>query len=252
MLFWQIVYSLNKYITQNILNTEFYYREYTFGLRGLFYKEGLIKYFNTLNESFNVLILIILFISLLFTLINYKKNYIFKFVLVTFIGYLLLIFGDYEHGQSWYGYGRFILMPFASLLVMYIYYVSSIKNNISIIIQNTALYFVIAANIIFATDIENYSKIYSEDPFYDKYEYVKFINSVDQIKSNLSVTDATGIIQHTIKLIGHPFINKYTNDDITNNAKYISIKCFDSIPNNSLESELYHLRSNYICKLLRD
>ena len=86
----------------------------------------------------------------------------------------------------------------------------------------------------------------------DKYEYVKFINSVEQIKSNLRVYDETGIIQHTLKLIGHPYINKSTNGDVTNNSKYDSIHCLDSMVKISLNSDYFHLRNNYICQLLRD
>ena len=184
------------------MQQDWFFREYTFGFDWLEYINSLHNYLTTFFESFNILLIAIFLLSFIFTILNFSNLFLQKFLLVSFFGFMLLLLGD-EVGLGWSGYGRFLLMMIAPLIVMYMIFLASIKQKILIYINYLALFSIISHNVLnYSNNIEIYNAKFKEQEFFDKNEYISLITHLKKSEASLTLNDDDTELHSTLRIIG--------------------------------------------------
>lgn len=245
MLLWHTLYSINRYITRNITQTDWFFREYTFGFDWLEYTNSLQNYLITSLESFNIILIALFILSFVFTILNFRSALLQKFLLVTFFGFIILLLGD-EVGWGWSGYGRFLLMIISPLIVMYMILLASIKHNILIYISYLVLLSIVSHNVLnYSNNIEIYNAKFNEPEFYNKNEYTALITKIKKSDASLALNEDDTELHSTLRILGEKYIT-YSNYSEILLSEFNVLNC--GMQPLILESDqVFKLRDNYKC-----
>jgi len=119
MILWHTLFLINKHLHFTYEpQVSYFFRDYIFNIAGWFYWEGLAAYWRTMQNGIGIGFVVLGIFAIVYLFAKPSKSEFQIIGIISFLGYLLFMLGDYGWGKIYFGYGRFLFIPFVSIAIL--------------------------------------------------------------------------------------------------------------------------------------